>query len=93
MSTTSLKLLESLKLRVNTLAARINKSPHAYMVDLIAEQTERAEKRQAFIEGALAAKNDFDKNGLAYDAEEVHAYFRAKIQAQNPAPVSMKKYK
>jgi hypothetical protein len=63
------------------------------MVDLIAEQTERAEKRQAFMVEALAAKNDFDKNGLAYDADKVHANFHVKIQGQNPAPVSMKKYK
>jgi predicted transcriptional regulator len=93
MPTTSLKLPESLKLRVNALAAQLNKSPHAYMVDLIAEQTDRAEKRQAFIESALDAKNDFDKNGLAYEADAVHAYLRAKIQGKKPKAISPQKYK
>jgi predicted transcriptional regulator len=93
MPTTSLKLPESLKLRVNALAAQLNKSPHAYMVDLIAEQTDRAEKRLEFIESALKAKNDFDKNGVAYEADEVHEYFRAKIQGKTPVAVSPKKYK
>ena len=93
MATTSLKLSDELKQRVNALAALANKSPHAFMVDVIAEQTERAEKRHAFISGALAAKKDFDETGLAFDAEEVHAYLRAKIQGQNPAPLIPKKYK
>lgn len=93
MATTSLKLPDSLKERVNALAAQANKSPHAFMVDLIAEQTERAEKRQAFINSALAFKKDFDETGLAYDADEVHAYLRAKIQGQTPAPLVLKKYK
>lgn len=93
MATTSLKLPDSLKQRVNALAEQANKSPHAFMVDLIAEQTERVEKRQAFINSALAAKKDFDETGLAYDADEVHAYIRAKIQGQTPAPLVLKKYK
>ena len=93
MATTSLKLPDSLKERVNALAAQANKSPHAFMVDLIAEQTERAEKRQAFINSALASKKEFDETGLAYDADEVHAYLRAKIRGQTPAPLVLKKYK
>ncbi len=93
MATTSLKLPDELKQRVTALAAQANKSPHAFMVDLITTQTERAEKRLAFIASALAAKKDFDTTGLAYDADEVHAYFRAKIQGQTPAPLVLKKYK
>ncbi len=93
MATTSLKLPDELKQRVNALAAQAKKSPHAFMVDVIAKEAERAEKRQAFIQSALAAKKDFDETGLAYDADEVHAYFRAKIQGQTPAPLVLKKYK
>jgi predicted transcriptional regulator len=93
MATTSLKLPDSLKQRVNTLAELAGKSPHAFMVDLIAEETDRAEKRYAFIQSALEAKKDFDATGLGYDADEVHAYMRAKIKGLNPAPLVPKKYK
>lgn len=93
MATTSLKLPGSLKQRVNTLAELAGKSPHAFMVDLIAEETDRAEKRYAFIQSALEAKKDFDATGMGYDADEVHAYMRAKIKGLNPAPLVPKKYK
>ncbi len=93
MTTTSLKLSDSLKQRVNALAAQANKSPHAFMVDLLAEQIELAEKRQAFIQSAIDAKKDFDATGIGYDADEVHAYMRAKIKGLNPAPLTPKKYK
>jgi predicted transcriptional regulator len=77
MPTTSLKLPESQKPRVNA----------------IAEQRERAEKRLAFIESALDAKTDFDQKGQAYEADAVHAYIRAKIQGKNPKAVLPKHYK
>lgn len=93
MATTSLKLPDALKQRVNTLAELAGKSPHAFMVDVITEQTERAEKRHAFIQSALEAKKDFDATGMAYDGDEVSAYFRAKIQGLSPAPLVTKKYK
>lgn len=93
MATTSLKLPDALKERVNALAELVGKSPHAFMVDVIAEQTERVEKRYAFIQSALEAKKDFDQTGIAYDADEVHAYVRARIKGQNPIALVPKKYK
>jgi predicted transcriptional regulator len=93
MSTTSLKLPDNLKQRVNTLAELAGKSPHAFMVDVITEQTERAERRYEFIQSALAAKQDFDATGMGYDADEVHDFMRAKIKGLNPAPLLPKKYK
>ena len=93
MTTTSLKLPDALKQRVNILAELAGKSPHAFMVDLISVETERAEKRHAFIQSALEAKKDFDATGMGYDADEVHAYMRAKIKGLNPAPLVPKKYK
>ena len=93
MATTSLKLPDALKKRINTLAELAGKSPHAFMVDVIAEQTERAEKRHVFIQSALEAKKDFDATGMGYDADEVHAYMRAKIKGLSPAPLVPKKYK
>jgi len=93
MATTSLKLPDALKQRINTLAELAGKSPHAFMVDVIAEQTERVEKRYAFIQSALEAKKDFDQTGIAYDADEVHGFMHARIKGLNPVALVPKKYK
>ena len=90
MSTTSLKLPDSLKQRVNALAELAGKSPHAFMVDAIAEQAERVEEDRAFMAQALVAKKHYDETGIGYDVDEVHAYLRAKIQGvmlPEPKPV------
>ncbi len=93
MATTSLKLPDSLKERVAKQAELAGKSSHAFMVDVIASETERAEKRHDFIQSALEAKKNFDEVALAYDGDEVMAYFRAKIQGITlPKPI-LKKYK
>ena len=93
MATTSLKLPDSLKQRVNALAAQANKSPHAFMVDAIASEANRSEKYEAFYASAIESKKQFDETGLAYDAEEVNAYFRAKIQGIKLPKPQPKKFK
>lgn len=93
MATTSLKLPDALKERVAKVAEAAGKSAHAFMLDVIAHETERAEKRQAFIQSALEAKRDFDQTGLAYDGDEVMKYFRAKIQGIDLPKPELKKYK
>ncbi|HAF00202.1 MAG TPA: hypothetical protein DCO68_06120 [Methylophilaceae bacterium] len=93
MATTSLKLPDALKERVAKQAELVGKSPHAFMVDAIANEAERVEKRQAFIQSALEAKIDFDETGMAYDGDEVMKYFRAKIQGIDLPKPELKKYK
>lgn len=90
MTTTSLKLSDSLKQRVNALAAQANKSPHAFMVDAIAEQTERIEADRAFMARAEASLKHYQETDIGYDVDEVHAYLRAKIQGitlPEPKPI------
>ncbi|MDI1299865.1 hypothetical protein [Methylotenera sp.] len=93
MATTSLKLPDSLKDRIFKIAEETGKSAHAFMVEAIIEQTEQKEKYQAFVARALESKQDFDATGMAYDADEVNAYFRAKIQGIALAKPQAKKYK
>ncbi len=90
MATTSLKLPDALKQRVNALAAQVNKSPHAFMVDLIAAETLRIEEDRAFMVRAEASLKHYQETGVGYDTHEVHAYLRAKIQGvtlSEPKPV------
>ena len=92
MATTSLKLPDALKQRVNVLAAQVNKSPHAFMIDLIAAETERIEEDRAFMAHAEASLKHHQKTDVGYDANEVHAYLRAKIRGvTKPEPKPVKR--
>jgi predicted transcriptional regulator len=91
MATTSLKLPDALKQRVNALAELAGKSPHAFMVDVIAEQTERIEEDRAFMARAESSLKHYQETGIGYDVDEVHAYLRAKIKGitlPEPKPIS-----
>lgn len=92
MATTSLKLPDELKARVAKLAESTGKTSHAFMVEAIATETERAEEDRAFMARALEAKKHYDETGIGYDVDEVHAYLRAKIQGISlPEPKSVKR--
>jgi predicted transcriptional regulator len=92
MATTSLKLPDNLKQRISTLAEAVGKTPHAFMVEALTEQTERAEKRQTFLQSAQQARQHYEETGIAYAAEDVHQYLKAKITGQSPpAPQPIKR--
>lgn len=93
MATTSLKLPEMLKERVAKLAQIQGKTPHAFMVEAIEQETRRNEKYQDFLAEAEASWQEYKTTGLAYDADEVNAYFRAKIQGIELPRPQLKKYK
>jgi len=72
------------------LVANTGKSAHAFMVEAIAEQTERIEEDRAFMARAEASLKHYQETGIAYDADDVSAYFRAKIQGidlTKPQPI------
>ena len=92
-ATTSLKLPEPLKARVAALAEQSGKSAHAYMLEAIERETSRAEKRQAFVADALAAEKDMERSGLAFDAHDVHAYWRARLAGKKTAKPKLKPWR
>ncbi|MGZ8250743.1 MAG: CopG family ribbon-helix-helix protein [Methylophilaceae bacterium] len=93
MATTSLKLPDALKERISKIAEATGKTPHAFMVEAIAEQTERIEEDRAFIERAIASKKHFEETGIGYSAEDVYAYIREKLAGNNPPKLNPKTYK
>jgi predicted transcriptional regulator len=82
--TTSLKLPEELKERVGKVANRVEQTPHAYMVQAIAEKVQRDEKRQDFLADADRADEEFQRTGLLYRHEDVMRYMRDRIAGKNP---------
>jgi predicted transcriptional regulator len=84
MGTTTLKLPPELKERIASIVDGTGKSPHAFMVEAIEQQTKLAEQRKAFVADALAAREDFRRIGKAYALEDAATYLAARA-AGKPA--------
>ncbi|HYV46760.1 MAG TPA: hypothetical protein VFA20_17975 [Myxococcaceae bacterium] len=82
---TSLKLPDQLKERITKVVKGTDKSPHAFMVEAIEQATERAELRKRFVADALRAERETLRTGLAYDADDVHAYIKARVRGRRVA--------
>lgn len=92
--TTSLKLTEELKERVATLAHGVAQTPHAYMVEAIAEKVSRDEKRRAFLEDGKRSQEQVARTGEVYAFEDVNRWARAIAggkKARRPPPIKLKR--
>ena len=78
MPATTLKLPPELKNRVKAVTEGTGKSPHAFMVEAIEQQTTLAEKRRKFVAAALTARQSHQRTGQAYALEDVKAYYAAR---------------
>ena len=85
MSTTSLKLPDELKQRAIAAAEKMGVSPHAFMIHAIDQAATAAERRASFASDAQAAREQMLATGKGYDANEVHAYLKARLSGDKPA--------
>ena len=91
---TSLKLPKSLKDRISRLAKRAGESPHAFMLRLLEEQVQAAERFDAFVADARKADERMQESGKGYPATDVHDYLQARLAGRNakrPKPVQWRK--
>jgi predicted transcriptional regulator len=79
---TSLKLPASLKAQIDESARKAGVSAHAFMLKTLGDATERMRLREQFHQDALDALHGMEATGLAYDFEDVRAYFSAKAAAR-----------
>ena len=84
-STTSIKLDDTVKARVQRLAATQRRSMHWIMREAIEQYLEREEKRESFRQEALAAWQEYQSTGLHATGEEVDTWL-AKLEAGEAAP-------
>ncbi|MGD9584363.1 MAG: CopG family ribbon-helix-helix protein [Lysobacterales bacterium] len=70
-TSTSIKLDQALKQRVQELADARRRSSHWIMREAIAQYVEREEKQETFRQDTLKAWTSFQSNGLHASAEEV----------------------
>ena len=89
---TSIKLPEDLKKRVARVVKDTEQSAHAFMVEAIRQETDRAEKRRAFVADAYAARADFGKSGKGYALAEVKAHYRAKLQGRRTRKLKLRSW-
>jgi predicted transcriptional regulator len=82
MSTTTIRLSDELKARIEAAADKAGRSPHAFILALIERGTEQAEQRASFVAEALAAREEFAQDRLGYDAEELHRYFAQRAEGK-----------
>ena len=85
MTTTSLKLPESLKERVTAAVAELGISAHAFMIQAIEDSTSAAERRAEFLAQAESAREQMLQTGEGYDADCVHQYIRERLAGGKPS--------
>lgn len=93
-TTTSLKLPDELKEKISELAQGVAQTPHAYMVEAIAQKVARDEKHRAFIEAGERSREEVARTGLVYAHEDVARWVRALARgekARKPRPVKLKR--
>ena len=84
MSTTSIKLPPELRERVAAVAEGAGVTAHAFMVSAVEQATAAAEKRAAFVAGALQARAEYAYSGEYYAADEVHEYLTVRAAGGKP---------
>lgn len=82
MATTSLKLPDDLKKRATNAAHELGVSPHAFMVSAIEQAAHSTEQRLRFVAEAKSARDEMIETGRGLDADEVHAYLKAKVSGK-----------
>jgi predicted transcriptional regulator len=91
---TTLKIPDELKARLIALAQADGKSPHAYMIEALERQAERAERHRAYVAAGDAALHEHARTGIAYAMEDVERYIVALAEGRStskPKPVKRAK--
>ena len=81
----TIKVRPELRARIAAVAKSKGITAHAFMVNAVEDETTRAEKRRSFVADALASQSETLRTGKGYSADEVHAYFRARIAGKKAA--------
>lgn len=84
---TSLKIDDTLKDRVKTLADQQRRSPHWIMLEAIRQYVEREEARASFQREALAAWTDYQETGRHLSGAEVRGWL-AKWGTEDETPIA-----
>jgi predicted transcriptional regulator len=88
-----LKLPAELEARVEAAAQASGKAPRDILVEAVeAYFAGVTEDRTSFVSEALAAREEFERTGLAYDADDVFDYLLERAKGNNPAQPTIKQW-
>ena len=91
MSTTTIRLPEDLKARIAAAAGRAGKTPHALILEAIAEKAEKAERRSDFHSVAEERFAAIAASGKSLPWSEMRTYLQARAAGRRPRrPVARK---
>jgi predicted transcriptional regulator len=79
MAATSLKLPEDLKRRIERLAGAAKKTPHAFMIEALSQEADRAEIRERFANDAAVSESEAMESGKAFPLEAAFDYLEARV--------------
>jgi hypothetical protein len=80
MAATSLKLPDQLKKRLERLAAQAHKTTHAFMVDVLSREAERAELRERFAEDAAQSEREvLSRGGMTHSLNSAFDYLEGRL--------------
>jgi predicted transcriptional regulator len=79
MAATSLKLPDSLKKRIELLAASAQKTPHAFMVEALSREADRMELRARFAADAAMSEAEAMASGKAIPLADAFDYLERKL--------------
>lgn len=79
MAATSLKLPDELKRRLERLAAHARKTPHAFMLEVLAREAERSELRERFAADAAQSEQEALSGGKTYPLADTFDYLERRV--------------
>jgi predicted transcriptional regulator len=86
MSTTTLRLPEAVRGRIDRLAAAAGKSAHALMVETLEEATAAMERRLAFEIEAAERLAAYRRTGEHHTLDDVRTHLLARARGEDPPP-------
>jgi predicted transcriptional regulator len=84
-STTTIRLDDSLRTRVAEAAERAGKTPHAFILDAIADSVDKAELEEAFHRVADERWARVLSSGKTVPSADVRGYLEARARGESPA--------
>lgn len=85
MSTTTIRLPKDLKARVAAAAERAGSTPHGFILEAIAEKTDRAERRAEFHNVAEKRYSGLLASGKTIPWEKMRSYLEARVAGRRAA--------
>lgn len=85
MATTTIRIEDELKARIAAAAERAGKTPHAFMLDAIADTVEQDEQDAAFHRLADARWAKLLQTGLSVPWDDAKAWLEARARGERPA--------